>query len=144
MKMGWPLMKFFIYNYGEKIVMFIFEKLRENITKSKLQKAEEAIKKAENAEAAADKTTVPETKLKYFEIAKAYRDEANRQKEFLHDFFEELENSTAEITQSVQDKINQLEIDDVFLIEEKTGDIKVIDGKKEVKVKLKKRKKRKR
>lgn len=46
MKMGWPLMKFFIYNYGEEIVMFIFEKLRENITKSKLQKAEEAIKKS--------------------------------------------------------------------------------------------------
>lgn len=141
MKMGWPLIKFFLYNYGEEIVMYIFEKLRKIITDRKHENIAEAMRKAESAEAAAETVNNPEDKLKYYELAKAYRDEADRQREFLRQFTEELENSTLEITKSVQDKINKIEIHDIFEIEEKTGFIKVIDDNKEIKVKKKKGKK---
>jgi len=148
-KIVWPIIQFFIINFGKDIVMFVLDELRTMVTKKKRKEMEDALNKAQQAEQAASTAKSEEDKLKYYEFAKLYREEAERKKQFLQEFMEDIDESVEELTKSVQEKTKRIDVNDVFGIEEPQGNVKVLDvDNKEIKVKqnkksikLKKRKK---
>jgi hypothetical protein len=142
-KMAWPILQFFIVNFGREIVLYVMEQLQTMIKAKKRKEMEEALNKAQDAENAANTAENEEDKLKYYEIAKLYREEAERKKQFLQEFMHDLDDSVIKLTESVQEKAKQIDINDVFGIEGSMDDIKVIDSDdKEIKIKKKKKRKK--
>lgn len=129
-KIAWPIVKFVIINFGREITIFIFEKIKSTVRRKRTAKMEEALNKAKNVENAAEETNNPEEKLRYYEIAKAYKDEAEYQRRFLNDFLEEIENAALEIMETVQQKSSEVEVDDLFTFDKKKGTLKAAENRK--------------
>ena len=140
LRIVWPIMKFFIVNFGKDIVMFVLDELRTIVTNKKKKEMEEALKKAEEAEQAAANAKSEEDKIKYYEFAKTYKEEAERKKQFIQEFMIDLDESVEHLTESVKERAESIEVNDVFGIEERDGSMKVLDTDgEEIKVKQSKR-----
>ncbi|MGG2081640.1 hypothetical protein [Lysinibacillus pakistanensis] len=130
LKLGWPVVKFVIINFGQEILNFAFKTLKEKARNRSTAKMEEAMKNARNAEKAAESTADSKEKLQYYELAKAYKDEAEYQRRFLSDFLEEVENSSKEIMKTVQQKCSEVKAEDLFVLDQKEGKLKAIENQK--------------
>lgn len=129
-KIAWPVIKFVIVNFGTEITSYVFNLLKVNAKKRSIFKAEEAMRKAEDAEREAENAEDPELKVQYFEIAKAYKEEAEYHKKFINDFIEEIEKSSADILKNVQKEVSKVEAEDLFIFDKKQGTLKPVEDKK--------------
>jgi|SRR5699024_1297069 len=110
------------------------------LQKKKRQEMEGALNKAKQADQAAANTKGEEDKLKYYEYAKVYREEAERKRDFLQEFMNDIDDSVQELTESVQEKTKNIDVNDVFGIDEPEGNVNILDvDDKEIKVKQSKR-----
>lgn len=111
-----------------------------NCKEKREKEMEEALKKAEEAEQAAANAKSEEDKIKYYEFAKTYKEEAERKKQFIQEFMIDLDESVEHLTESVKERAESIEVNDVFGIEERDGSVKVLDTDgEEIKVKQSKR-----
>ncbi|SHG58825.1 hypothetical protein [Ornithinibacillus halophilus] len=127
-KFAWPAVKFVIINFGQTIAKFIFESLKARAREKSINKMEEALKHAKNAEKAAESTNDPKEKMQYYEVAKAYKEEAEYQRRFLADFLDEIENSAIDILETVQQKSSEVEVEDLFIMDKKQGKLKAVEN----------------
>lgn len=130
LKLGWPAVKFVIINFGQEILNFAFDSLKEQSRKRSIAKTEEALKNASNAEKAAESTDDSKEKLRYYELAKAYKESAEYHRRFLNDFLEEVEISSKEIMKTVQQKSSEVKAEDVLVLDKKEGKLKAVENQK--------------
>jgi len=130
LKLGWPVVKFVITNYGQEILNFAFKSLKAQARNRSSAKMEEALKNARNAEKAAESTEDSKEKLQYYELAKAYKVTAEYQRRFLSDFLEEVEISSKEIMKTVQQKSSEIQAEDLFVLDQKEGKLKAVENQK--------------
>ncbi|WP_421927398.1 hypothetical protein [Lysinibacillus capsici] len=129
-RLGWPAVKFVIINFGQEILKFAFESLKAQARNRSIYKMEEAMKNARNAEKAAESTDDSKEKLRYYELAKAYKETAEYQRSFLSDFLEEVETSSKEIMNTVQQKSLEIKAEDLFVLDQKEGKLKAVENQK--------------
>lgn len=129
-KIAWPVIKFVIVKFGTDIARYVFNLLKLNAKKRGIAKAEETIRKAEHAEREAEAAEDPGLKVQYFEIAKAYREEAEYHKKFVNDFMEEIEKSSVDILANVQKEVSKVEAEDLFVFDKKQGTLKAVEDRK--------------
>ncbi|WNN77789.1 hypothetical protein RKS58_08090 [Lysinibacillus capsici] len=130
LKLGWPVVKFVIINYGQEILNFAFKSLKAKAKNRSVARMEEALKNARNAEKAAESTEDSKEKLRYYELAKAYKETAEYQRSFLSDFLEEVEISSKEIMKTVQQKSSEIKAEDLFVLDQKEGKLKAVENQK--------------
>jgi len=130
LKLGWPVVKFVIINFGQEILNFAFNSLKAKARNRSTAKMEEALKNARNAENAAESADDSKEKLQYYELAKAYKEEAEYQRRFLSDFLEEVEISSKEIMKTVQQKSSEVKVEDLVVLDQKEGKLKAVENQK--------------
>ena len=117
MKFGWPIIKYVLVNYGEQIAKFVSIEIKERIRKKKLQKMDDAFVKAKENEDNAEKAASSEERLRFYELAKAYKDEGEFQRKSLDEFEREIESVIESIVEDVVNKSNKIEFDNLFEVE---------------------------
>ncbi|UED81962.1 hypothetical protein FH508_0008720 [Lysinibacillus sp. CD3-6] len=129
-KLGWPVVKYVIMEFGQEILSFAFESLKQKARNRSKEKMEEALRNAENAEKAAESTEDPKEKLKYYDIANNYRKIAEYQGKFLSDMLDVVESTSKEIMDSVQQKTSKIKAEDLFVLDRKEGKLKAVENQK--------------
>ncbi|MFJ7971339.1 hypothetical protein [Psychrobacillus sp. NPDC096389] len=129
-KMAWPVVKFVIINFGKEITAFVIEAIKVKVKSKNNAKMEEALKNARNAEISAELTEDQDQKLRFYELAKGYKEEAEYHKRFLSDILDALEESSKEIMETVQQKSSEVNADDVFVLDNKKGELKPVENHK--------------
>lgn len=119
MKFGWPIIKYVLINYGRQIAYFVSTKIKERFKIKKAQKMEDALNKAHHNEENAKNASSSEESLKFYEIAKAYKEEAEFHRKSMDEFEREIEKIIDSVMDDVVNKSKQIEFDHVFKIEGK-------------------------
>ncbi len=129
-KMIWPVVKFVITNFGQEITAFVIDTIKIKVKEKSNAKMEEALKNARNAEKSAESTNNPEQKLKFYELAKGYIEESEYHKRFLSDLLNVIEDTSKEVLETVQLKSSEIKAEDLFILDNKQGDLKPVENHK--------------
>lgn len=135
MKFGWPVIKYVLVNYGKQIAQYVTSEVKEKVRKKKLQKMEAAYARAKENENNAESASSSEDSLRFYEMAKVYKEEGDFHSKSLNEFESEIESIVEGVIEDVVRKSNDIEFDQLFAIEGKElkaseTEILLEDGKK--------------